>query len=406
MSRLKTCAVLALAAGLPALTGCMDRAATAQPAAVTTVIGGDDRNGEYVPAIGWMKDDPATHQNGITWGSHSDVSAIDPNRVFVVTWGDMDPQGKVVNANLIPGGGPTHMIVVLDRDGNVIENWSQWDTVMHTPHAIKVDPYDPAMPVYVVERGVSGGTEMEVLKFSNDGKQLLWRLGKEETPPATIEEARGRKPGPYQFGQPAVIAFFPNGDFIIGDGYWNCRVARYNRDGQYISEFGECGSGDGQFDTVHGLAVGRDGRIYVADRSNDRIQVFEEDGTWVATWPNIASPACVWADESDAIWVCGRVTNRMLKYDTEGHLLDYWGTYGRTSAGFDCIDGRASACDFSQKVGSGGFERPHGMSVDREGNFYVANFDGDVIGKFTPRPGGDRSRVILPQVLLTQGATN
>ena len=106
----------------------------------------------------------------------------------------------------------------------------------------------------------------------------------------------------------------------------------------------------------------------------------------IATWPDIASPACVWVDESNAVWVCGRTTNRMLKYDTEGHLLYYWGTYGRTSGGFD--------------QGAGGFERPHGISVDKEGNFYVANFDGDAVGKFTPKPGADRSKLVLPMMLL------
>jgi sugar lactone lactonase YvrE len=368
---------LTLAVGLAVLSGCAEQADTAEAtAAANTVVGGDDRNGEYLPAINWMKLDE-NHDDQVQWGDISGVSALDPNRVFVVTWGDKNAAGQVQNAS-----NPTHMIVVLDRDGNVIENWSQWDSLMHTPHEIYVDPYDPAMPVWVVERGTSGGKTMEVLKFSNDGKQLLLRLGKGEIPPATVEEARGRKPGPYQYGQPAVMAFYPNGDFLLGDGYWNCRIVRYNAQGEFLSEFGECGTGDGQFDTVHGLAIDRDGRIYVADRSNDRVQVFEEDGTWVATWPNIASPACVWVDESNAVWVCGRTTNRMLKYDTEGHLLYHWGTYGRTSGGFD--------------EGSGGFERPHGMSVDREGNFYIANFDGDVAGKFTPRPGADRSRLILP----------
>jgi sugar lactone lactonase YvrE len=385
MKALRLCTALVLAAGVAVLSACAESAETAEMAANGAVIGGDDRNGEYIPQE-WMKDDPAVHVNGINWGSHSDVSALDPNRVYVVTWGDTYPEGQTAPAN------PTHMVVVVDAQGNMIENWSQWDSLMHTPHAIKVDPYDPAMPVYVVERGTSGGTKMGVLKFSNDGKQLLWKIGYEYTPPATVQEAQSRKPEPYQFGQPAVLAFMPNGDFLLGDGYWNCRVARYNRDGEFISEFGECGTGDGQFNTVHGLSVDSNQRIYVADRSNNRIQVFEEDGTWVATWPDIASPACVHVDESDAVWVCGRTTNRLLKYDTQGHLLYYFGTYGRTSGGFD--------------RGWGGFERPHGMDVDREGNVYVANFDGDVITKYAPKPDADRSKLVLPLMRGTAASTN
>lgn len=387
MIGLRSRTALVLASSLVVLSGCAERADSAPAtAAASSVIGGDDRNGDYTPAIDWMKLDKNQKKGDVEWGDISSVSAIDPNRVFVVTWGDKNAKGEIQNPS-----NPTHMVVVLDKDGNVTENWSQWDSIMHTPHEVYVDPYDPAMPVWVVERGASGPRHMEVFKFSNDGKQLLLRLGKDETPPASMEEARARKPGPYQYGQPAVMAFYPNGDFLVGDGYWNCRVVRYNAKGEFLSEFGKCGKGNGEFDTVHGLGIDKDGRIYVADRSNDRIQVFNQDGTWVATWPNIASPACVWVDESNAVWVCGRTTNRMLKYDTEGHLLYYWGTYGRTSGGFD--------------EGSGGFERPHGMSVDRDGNFYVANFDGDVAGKFTPRPGADRSKLILPLMHLGASAT-
>ena len=270
------------------------------------------------------------------------------------------------------------MVAVANRNGEIIEVWTQWDSILETPHAVYVDPYDPAMPVWVVERGARGPF-MQVLKFSNDSEELLLRIG--DTPiPESRDEAQSRTPGPYQYGQPAVLAFYPDGDFLLGDGYWNCRVVRYNAQGEYLSEFGSCGDGPGEFSTVHGLGIDRDGRIYVADRANNRMQVFEEDGTHVAVWPDIASPACVWVDENNTVWVCGRTTNRMLQYDTEGHLLSHWGTYGGTSGGFD--------------GGSGGFHRPHGMSVDREGNFYMANWDAGTVGKHTPKPGADPSKLV------------
>src|SRR5688572_13749380 len=103
MKTVRTCTAIVLAAGVAVLSGCAEQAETAE-AAANTVVGGDDRNGEYLPNA-WMKDDPATHVNGVNWGSHSDVSAIDPNRVFVVTWGDVDAEGQVVNASR--AGGPT-----------------------------------------------------------------------------------------------------------------------------------------------------------------------------------------------------------------------------------------------------------------------------------------------------------
>src|SRR5262245_1149033 len=119
-------AALMLAAGMTALSGCAEKAETAPAAtAANAAIGGDERNGDYLPAIDWMKLDPKSSQKkgDVEWGDISSVSAIDPNRVFVVTWGDKNAKGEIQNPN-----NPTHMVVVLDKDGNVIENWSQWDS--------------------------------------------------------------------------------------------------------------------------------------------------------------------------------------------------------------------------------------------------------------------------------------
>jgi hypothetical protein len=351
------------------LSSCAEPA-TAEADATNAVVGGDDRNGPYDPAVGWWKAAP-NHDETWHWGSMGSVSAIDPNRVFAVTWGDRNDAGELRTP-------ASNMVVVANRNGEIVEVWRQWDSILETPHSVYVDPHDPAMPIWIVERGASGPF-MSILKFSNDGKELLLRLG--DTPvPKSVEEAQSRKPGPYQYGQPASMAFYPNGDFLVGDGYWNCRVVRYNAKGEYLSEFGTCGDGPGQFNVPHGLGVGRDGRIYVGDGRNNRVQVFEEDGTWVATWPDITSPAAIWVDENDRVWAAGRTTNRMIQYDTEGHMLSYWGAYGGTSGGYD--------------GGSGGFHRPHGISVDREGNFYIANWDAGTVGKHTPKPGADPSKLI------------
>jgi DNA-binding beta-propeller fold protein YncE len=362
-----------------ALAGC---SAENQSAAMngSMVVGGDDRNGEYIPVADWWKSAP-NHDETWHWGNMGSVTAIDPDRVFGVTWGDKNDQGEVQ----MPA---TNMVVVANRNGEIIEQWTQWDSILETPHAVYVDPYDPAMPIWIVERGARG-PGMQILKFSNDGEELLLRLGDTEIPENQDEARSDPDPDPFSYAQPAVMAFYPNGDFLVGDGYWNCRVIRYNAAGEHLYHFGTCGDGPGEFDTVHGLGIDRDGRIYVADRSNDRVQVFEEDGTHVAVWPDIASPACVWVDDKNTVWVCGRTTNRMLQYDTEGHLLSYWGTYSGTSGGFD--------------GGDGGFDYPHGMSVDREGNFYMANWNGGgkgTVGKHTPKPGADPAKLVGRLMLL------
>src|SRR4051794_34258255 len=98
MIDLRSRTALVLAAAVAVLSGCVGQADT-QPAAaamaVTTKVGGDDRNGEYLPAKDWMKLDKNMTKGGVEWGDISGVSAIDPNRVFVVTWGDKNEKGEI-----------------------------------------------------------------------------------------------------------------------------------------------------------------------------------------------------------------------------------------------------------------------------------------------------------------------
>jgi DNA-binding beta-propeller fold protein YncE len=209
-------------------------------------------------------------------------------------------------------------------------------------------------------------------------------------------------PGPLDFGQNAVIAFLPNGDFLVGDGYQNGRVIRFDAQGEFVSEFGSVGSGPGQFDLIHGIAVDRDNRIYVSDRLNHRVQIFDEAGTLVDTWPDIWDPVAIMVDVNDNAWVLDATLNRILKYDLNGQLQDYFGTYGEASSlgrpGFTCSDDEAVAAaglDPDSHTGAcGGFSLPHQMSVDSEGNVYVAQFGGPWIDKYVPKAGADPSRLI------------
>jgi hypothetical protein len=368
--------VLVLAAQLAVLTSCSEggEAAPGAAAAAGAMVGGDDRSGEYEGVANWWKPAPS-HDSIWHWGQVSGVAADTPDRILAVTWGDMNAAGEVRQP-------ASNMIVAADRNGNITEVWTQWDSILNWPHQIYVDPYDPARPIWVVERG-GGGPYMQVLKFSNDGKQLLLRIG--DTPiPQTQEEARANQhPGPYNYGQPAVLAFYPDGSFLLGDGYWNSRIVKYDKDGKYLMEWGTQGTGPGQFDVVHGLAIDLDGRVYVADRSNSRVQVFSANGEFIQEWPNITSPAGLYIDEGQNVWVVDRVLNRILKYDRDGHLLYHWGTFGGTSGGFP-----------------GGMLRPHQLDVDQEGNVYVANFDGGSVGKFVPKPGADPSKLLGPPLRL------
>ncbi len=363
----------------------------------TTAKGGDDRSGPYDVVPGWWKPAP-DHDATWTWGSAAGAWPDTPDRVLVVMWGDQRRQRQQGEENELN----RNFLVAVDRDGNITENWAQWDSLFNRPHQIYINPYDPERAVWVDERGGNGVHE-SILKFSNDGSELLLRM--EDPNPVRGEGGPNPRenpnPGPLDFGQNAVLAFLPNGDFLLGDGYENGRIVRYNAQGELLSEFGSVGSGPGQFDLIHGVAVDRDNRIYVSDRRNHRIQIFTEDGTLLDQWPDIWDPVAIMVDVNDFVWILDATLNRILKYNLDGQLLDYFGTYGEASSlgrpGFTCSDDVAIAdagLDPDHSGACGGFSLPHQMSVDSEGNLYVAQFGGPWIDKYVPKPGADPSRLI------------
>ena len=189
--------------------------------------------------------------------------------------------------------------MVVNRNGEIIERWQQWDSILNKPHQVYISPYDPERHVWIVERGGGRNVPMSILKFTNDGKQLVMRLGDGGDPRNRAEARANPKPGPFDYGDPACLAFLPDGSFLLADGYWNSRIVKYNAKGEYVMEWGALGSGPGQFDLVHGVAVDRERRVYVADRTNNRIQVFTENGRFIEEWPDVTDPVGVYIDEHE-----------------------------------------------------------------------------------------------------------
>ncbi len=371
----RVCMFAVFAAGLATLPG-SSGVSHAAAAAAKVEKGGDSRNGDYAAPANWWK--PAVnHKDGLTWGEVSGLVADTPDRIIVGVWGDRDAKTHEKKQD------NTNYLVIVNRNGDIVETVKQWDNVLNKPHQLYISPYDPERHVWIVERGGGRGMHMEVLKFSNDLKKLEMRIG-DHKDPKTRDEARANPhPGPYHYGDPACLAFFPNGDFLLADGYWNSRIVRYNAKGEFMYEFGSLGKGPGQFDLVHGVAIDQQHRIYVADRTNNRIQVFTEKGQFIEEWPNIADPVGVYIDERNAVWVISASLNRLLKYNMNGELQYYWGAYGGTRGGF-----------------AGGMSRPHQFSVDTEGNVYVASWDGGWANKYTPKPGANPDHLIGRELKL------
>ena len=424
LERIRSSLVLLALAAASACGGESEAAPASRLAGAAATKGGDDRNGPYDVVPGWWKAAPE-HDSIWTWGSASGVWADTPDRVFVVMWGDErranrriqtpgQGQGQGQPGRQNPNESQRNFLLVVDRNGNITENWSQWDSLFNRPHQVYVNPYDPERSVWVDERGGNGVHEA-IYKFSNDGKQLLMKIvdprpvSGERDSLGVVPPARDNpNPGPADFGQNAVLAFLPNGDFLLGDGYQNGRVVRYNAQGEFVSEFGSVGSGPGQFDLIHGIAVDRDSRVYVSDRMNHRIQIFTEAGEFIEEWPNIWDPVAIMVDANNYVWILDATLNRILKYDTQGALMDYFGTYGEASSlgrpGFTCSDDEArqaaGVADFHEGA-CGGMSLPHQMHVDSEGNVYVAQFGGPWIDKYVPTSGADPARLIGQPLKIT-----
>jgi DNA-binding beta-propeller fold protein YncE len=344
-------------------------------ASVQQPKGGDERNGQYDAVAGWWKPAPE-HDDIWTWGEVSGVAADTPDRIIVAVWGDRDRQNRErPNA--------TNYIVVVNRNGEIIERWQQWDSILNKPHQVYISPYDPERHVWVVERGGGRNVPMSVLKFSNDGKRLVMKLGDGDDPRSRAHARENPRPGPYDYGDPACLAFLPDGSFLLADGYWNSRIVKYNAKGEFMTEWGELGTGPGQFDLVHGVAVDRRQRVYVADRTNNRVQVFTDRGVFVEQWPDITDPVGIYIDERESVWVVSAALNRILQYNADGALQSYWGAYGGTRGGF-----------------AGGLSRPHQLDVDSSGNVYIANWDGGWVTKHVPKRGADVRRLVGQKLRL------
>jgi len=342
--------------------------------------GGDDLTGPYNLVAGWPQNPCG---EGYTFGSTAGIFADSPNRVLIFQRGclpvlpdggsdfgpgDLAPERNASGYSLSasePERHPRwdHNLYIANRDGKMIDSWEQHNGLFVRTHKVKISPYDPEQHVWLIDDGAH-----QVVKFTNDGKQIVMTLGEFKVP--------GYDPS--HFARPTDVAWLPDGTFFISDGYTNTRVAKFDKDGKYLLTWGEKGTPPNEtrpsyMNTVHAIAIDDDRRVYVADRANSRVQIFDENGTFLEAWPNIRRPYYIYMSADQHLWVSDGTTQKFTKFDLAGNLLYSWGTFGAMP---------------------GGFYGVHQFDVDSEGSLYTADVHIGRPQKFTPKPGANPANLV------------
>ncbi|HZT30849.1 MAG TPA: peptidyl-alpha-hydroxyglycine alpha-amidating lyase family protein [Bryobacteraceae bacterium] len=243
-----------------------------------------------------------------------------------------------------------HPVIEFDRNGNMLQSWGEG--TVKSSHGIRVDAEGNVWGV-----DVKGHV---ILKYSPSGRVLMI-LGNRQGYP-------GNNDSKDAFAEPTNIAFAPNGDFFISDGYVNSRVIKFNKDGEYLTHWGRKGTGDGEFNLVHDVVLDKRGHVYVADRTNQRVQIFDGNGKFLGKWTDIGAPwGLDYVPREDAIYMCDGLNNRVIKLNTDGQVLGVLGSYGK-------IPGR--------------FDFAHSIAVDSTGAIYVAEIKNWRVQKFVKTTSG------------------
>ena len=263
-----------------------------------------------------------------------------------------------------------HPMIVFDRDGNFLKSWGEG--VFTRAHGLHIDAHDN---LYCTDDG-----DHTVRKCTTDGKVLL-TLG-----------VPG-KPAPFMSGEPfhrcTHTALSPKGEIYVSDGYGNACVHKYSPDGKLLKSWGEPGTDPGQFNIVHNIVTDDDGWVYVADRENHRVQVFDGNGKYETQWNNLHRPCGLYCS-------CQRARSRCSSSASSGPACPSTSST-RTSARASrssttrASSSRASAARTAPGLEAGKFIAPHGLAMDSRGDIYVGevaytNWPQSFPGQPMPRP--------------------
>jgi sugar lactone lactonase YvrE len=172
-------------------------------------------------------------------------------------------------------GAAAAQLFEFDKNGNFVREIAKNLYAFSYAHAVRVDPQDN---IWIVDKG----SDM-IVKLTPAGRVAMVFGRKKEASDEAVPWTRVTPPRPHinsQFRQPTDVTWDPQGNIFISDGYINSRIAKFDKNGDWVKSWGEKGSKEGEFDTPHSIASDARGNIYVADRGNRRIQVFNPDGVF------------------------------------------------------------------------------------------------------------------------------
>lgn len=273
--------------------------------------------------------------NGFALGEVSGVGVDSHDHVFIFHRGDQP-------------------ILCFDEEtGEILASWG--DGLFERAHGLTTDHQDN---IWVTDTKTH-----QVSKFSHDG-ELLLNLGSKGVPGLDGNH----------FNQPTDVAVSVDGDVFVADGYGNNRIAKFSAEGKFLLDWGHKGDASGQFHTPHGITLDLENRVYVADRTNARIQVFDEDGNFLYQFKNnrLGRPWGLEVGGNGYLYVVdGGDLNpkppdrgRLLKLDTSGKILRTWSSFGSDN---------------------GQIYWGHDVAVSKTGNVYVTDIRGMRVQKFTVR---------------------
>ncbi len=229
-----------------------------------------------------------------------------------------------------------HPLLEFTNEGDFVSSFGEDSPVFRIPHSIRFDAQDNLWYV--------GAGDNLVVKFDQK-RRVVQALGRREGDMAWVYMTHGIEraiPGPASFYQPTDTVVGPDGSTYVTDGYGNSRVVKFTREGNLVKYWGDRGTRPGQFNTPHNIVMDANQTLYVADRANNRVQVFDTDGNFKQEWKvgALAWSLCITPPPNQVIFV-GSV-GKVYKYDLSGKLLGQFGKLGRLPGWFDSI--HALAC--------------------------------------------------------------